>query len=38
MSCPDEIRERILEQLKTPVMNQLAHEQIKVYLFGSWAP
>ncbi|KIY23061.1 MULTISPECIES: nucleotidyltransferase family protein [Mesobacillus] len=37
MGCPADLRERILEQLKSILDEQLVMENVRVYLFGSWA-
>ncbi|SDZ84483.1 hypothetical protein SAMN05421743_101397 [Thalassobacillus cyri] len=37
MGCPADLRERILEQLKSIFNEQLTKENARVYLFGSWA-
>ncbi|WP_077624205.1 nucleotidyltransferase family protein [Sediminibacillus massiliensis] len=37
MGCPEDLRERILEQLKSILNEQLGKEKARIYLFGSWA-
>ncbi|WP_053217387.1 type VII toxin-antitoxin system MntA family adenylyltransferase antitoxin [Virgibacillus senegalensis] len=37
MGVPAELREQILEQLKSILNEQLAKEKVHIYLFGSWA-
>ncbi|UOQ93335.1 nucleotidyltransferase domain-containing protein [Halobacillus shinanisalinarum] len=37
MGCPANLREQILEQLKSILNEQLGKEKVRVYLFGSWA-
>ncbi|TGB03555.1 nucleotidyltransferase family protein [Halobacillus salinus] len=37
MGCPAGMREQILVQLKTILNNQLGMEEVRIYLFGSWA-
>jgi len=37
MGGPAELRERILEELKLILNEELAKENVRVYLFGSWA-
>ena len=36
MGCPGDLREQILEQLKSILNEQLVKEKVRVYLFGSW--
>jgi uncharacterized protein len=37
MGCPADLRERILKELKFILNEELAKENVRVYLFGSWA-
>ncbi|RBP00221.1 nucleotidyltransferase family protein [Rossellomorea aquimaris] len=37
MGCPGDLRERILDELKFILNKELAKENVRVYLFGSWA-
>ena len=37
IGCPADFRERILEQLKSILNEQLVSAKLRTYLFGSWA-
>ena len=37
MGCPADLRERILEELQFILNEELVKENVRVYLFGSWA-